>query len=47
LTNVLDKVIAVEFSKFDQANLPGGPAAMRYRRTRTNPDLDGAALLRV
>jgi len=37
-TYVLDKVIAVDFfSKFDKANLLGGPAAMRYRRTVLEP----------
>ncbi len=37
-TYVLDKVIAVDFfSKFDKANLLGGPAAMRYRSTVLEP----------
>jgi len=37
-TYLLDKVIAVDFfSKFDKANLLGGPAAMRYRRTVLEP----------
>jgi thimet oligopeptidase len=37
-TYVLDKVIAVDFfSQFDKANLLGGPAAMRYRRTVLEP----------
>lgn len=37
-TYVLDKVIAVDFfSKFDKANLLGGPTAMRYRRTVLEP----------
>ena len=37
-TYVLDKVIAVDFfAQFDKANLLGGPAAMRYRRTVLEP----------
>jgi thimet oligopeptidase len=37
-TYMLDKVIAVDFfSKFDKANLLGGPAAMRYRKTVLEP----------
>jgi thimet oligopeptidase len=37
-TYMLDKVIAVDFfSKFDRANLIGGPTAMRYRRTVLEP----------
>ncbi|WP_051978113.1 M3 family metallopeptidase [Edaphobacter aggregans] len=37
-TYMLDKVIAVDFfAQFDKANLLGGPAAMRYRRTVLDP----------
>ena len=37
-TYLLDKVIAVDFfAQFDKANLVGGPAAMRYRRTVLEP----------
>jgi thimet oligopeptidase len=37
-TYMLDKVIAVDFfAQFDKANLLGGPAAMRYRRTVLEP----------
>jgi thimet oligopeptidase len=37
-TYMLDKVIAVDFfAQFDKANLLGGPAAMRYRKTVLEP----------
>jgi thimet oligopeptidase len=37
-TYVLDKVIGLDFfSQFDKADLLGGPAAMRYRRTVLEP----------